>query len=122
MVGLCWHNIADAVAAKVKDLPEPQRQKQTEELVRQIYYVYIVLDQYAQLDDLRNRGYMSADDPKIIEWKRSMLPNLIGSEVGTWMLENHLMDYYSEQMNKDLHQAAASIQKTDAQLTNTARP
>ena len=122
MVGLCWRNIADAVKAKVANLPEPQRQKQTEDLIKQIYYVYIVLDQYAQLDDLRNRGYMSADDPKIIEWKRSMLPNLIGSEVGTWMLENHLMDYYSEQMNKDLHQAAASIQKTDAQLTNTARP
>src|SRR4051794_39985444 len=70
MVGLCWRNIADAVEAKVKDIPEPQRQKQTENLVRQIYYVYIVLDQYSQLDDLRNRGYMSADDAKIIEWKR----------------------------------------------------
>jgi hypothetical protein len=118
MVGLCWRNIADAVSAKVKDLPEPQRQKQTEELVRQIYYVYIVLDQYAQLDDLRNRGYMSADDPKIIEWKRSNLPNLMTSDVGKWMLENHLMDYYSEQMNKDLHEAAASVQQLDAKAAN----
>ena len=102
MVGLCWRNIADAVKAKMQNVPEAQRQKQTEELVRQIYYVYIVLDQYAQLDDLRNRGYMSADDPKIIEWKRANLPNLMGSEVGRWMLENNLMEYYSEQMNKDL--------------------
>jgi len=111
MVGLCWRNIADAVKTKVESVPEPERQNQTEELVRQIYYIYIVLDQYSQLDDLRNRGYMSADDPKIIEWKRSNLPNLMGSEVGRWMLDNNLMEYYSEQMIKDLHQAAASVPK-----------
>jgi pimeloyl-ACP methyl ester carboxylesterase len=109
MVGLCWRNIADAVKAKVENVPEPQRQKQTEDLVRQIYYVYIVLDQYAQLDELRSRGYISDDDAKIIEWKRSNLPNLMSSEVGKWMLESNLMEYYSEQMNKDLHEAAASI-------------
>ena len=107
MVGLCWRNISDAVKAKLQNVPEPQRQKQTEDLIKQIYYVYIVLDQYAQLDDLRNRGYISADDDKIIEWKRSMLPNLMGSEVGKWMLDSNLMEYYSEQMNKDLHEAAA---------------
>ena len=111
MVGLCWRNIADAVKTKLESVPEPERQNQTEELVRQIYYIYIVLDQYSQLDDLRNRGYMSADDPKIIEWKRSNLPNLMGSEVGRWMLDNNLMEYYSEQMIKDLHQAAASVPK-----------
>jgi hypothetical protein len=118
MVGLCWRNIADAVKTRVQSLPEPQRQKQTEDLVRQIYYVYIVLDQYSQLDDLRNRGYMSADDPRIIEWKRSTLPNLIGSEVGKWMLENNLMEYYSEQMNKDLRQALASIQQPNGKPVN----
>jgi len=107
MVGLCWRNISDAVKAKLQNVPEAQRQKQTEDLIKQIYYVYIVLDQYAQLDDLRNRGYMSADDAKIIEWKRSNLPNLMGSEVGKWMLDSNLMEYYSEQMNKDLHEAAA---------------
>jgi len=106
MVGLCWRNISDAVKAKLQNVPEPQRQKKTEDLIKQIYYVYIVLDQYAQLDDLRNRGYMSADDAKIIEWKRSNLPNLMGSEIGKWMLDSHLMEYYSEQMNKDLHEAA----------------
>jgi pimeloyl-ACP methyl ester carboxylesterase len=108
MVGLCWRNIADAVEAKVKNIPEPQRQKQTEDLVREVYYVYIVLDQYAQLDDLRARGYMSANDNKIIEWKRSMLPNLMGSDVGKWMLDTNLTEYYSEQMNKDLREAAAA--------------
>ena len=111
MVGLCWRNIADAVKSKLQDVPEPQREKQTEDLVRKIYYVYIVLDEYAQLDDLRNRGYMSANDDKIVEWKRSMLPNLIGSEVGKWMLENNLMEYYSEEMNKDLHKALEDIEK-----------
>jgi pimeloyl-ACP methyl ester carboxylesterase len=110
MVGLCWRNISDAVEAKVKDIPEPQRQNQAEELVRKIYYVYIVLDQYAQLDDLRNRGYVAADDAKIVEWKRSMLPNLIGSETGMWMLQNDLMEYYSEEMQKDLREALATIQ------------
>jgi hypothetical protein len=112
IVGLCWRNIADAVKVKLQNVPEPQRQKETEELVRQIYYVYIVLDQYSQLDDLRNRGYMSGDDPKLIEWKRSMLPNLIGSDVGKWMLENHLTDYYSEPMNKDLRQALEAVEKS----------
>jgi hypothetical protein len=111
MVGLCWRNIADAVEARVKNVPEPQRQKQTEELVRQIYYIYIVLDQYSQLDDLRNRGYMSANDSKIIEWKRSMLPNLIRSEVGKWMLQTNLMEYYSEPMIKDLHEALVDVEK-----------
>ena len=120
MVGLCWRNIADAVKTKLQNVPDAQRQKQTEELGRQLYYVYIVLDQYAQLDDLRNRGYMSADDPKIIEWKRSNLPNLMGSEVGTWMLDNNLMEYYSEQMNKDLHEAAASVHQLDAKTANRA--
>ena len=109
MVGLCWRNISDAVQAKVKDLPEPARQKKTEDLIREIYYVYIFLDQYAHLDDLRRRGIISANDDKIVEWKRSNLPNLMGSEVGKWMLDNNLMEYYSEQMNKDLHQAAASV-------------
>jgi hypothetical protein len=108
MVGLCWRNISDAVKAKIQNFPEPQRQKQTEELIRQIYYVYIVLDEYAQLDELRSRGYMSADDAKIIEWKRSTLPNLMGSDVGKWMLDSNLMEYYSEQMIKDLRQAAES--------------
>jgi len=122
MVGLCWRNISDAVEAKVKDVPEPQRRKQSEELVRQIYYIYIVLDQYAQLDELRNRGYMSADDAKIVEWKRSTLPNLIGSETGMWMLQNNLMEYYSEEMQKDLRQAAARIHQSDAKPVNGAVP
>ena len=43
--------------------------------------------------------------------KRGNLPNLIGSDVGKWMLENHLMDYYSEQMNKDLRIALETIEK-----------
>jgi pimeloyl-ACP methyl ester carboxylesterase len=107
MVGLCWRNIADAVEARVKNIPEPQRQKQTEDLVKQIYYIYIFLDQYAHLDELRSRGYLSGNDDKIIEWKRSMLPNLMGSEVGKWMLDNNLMEYYSETMVKDLREAAA---------------
>jgi hypothetical protein len=109
MVGLCWRNISDAVEAKVKGLPEGERQKKTEDLIRQIYYVYIFLDQYAHLDDLRNRGIISPNDSKIVEWKRSNLPNLMCSEIGKWMLDNNLMEYYSEQMNKDLHQAAASM-------------
>lgn len=118
MVGLCWRNISDAVKAKLQNVPEPQRQKQTEDLIKQIYYVYIVLDQYAQLDDLRARGYMSADDAKIIEWKRSMLPNLMGSDVGKWMLESNLTEYYSEQMNKDLRDAAATAHQPDAKAAN----
>jgi hypothetical protein len=36
-----------------------------------------------------------------------MLPNLMGSEVGKWMLDNNLMEYYSETMVKDLREAAA---------------
>jgi hypothetical protein len=35
--------------------------------------------------------------------------HLMGSEIGKWMLDNNLMEYYSEQMNKDLHRAAASM-------------
>jgi hypothetical protein len=32
----------------------------------------------------------------------------MSSEVGKWMLENNLTEYYSEQMNKDLREAATS--------------
>jgi len=106
MVGLCWRNVDEAVKARLKGVPEPMRQNKTEELIRQIYYVYIFLDQYAHLDDLRTRGIISPNDEKIAEWKRSNLPNLMGSEVGKWMLENNLMEYYSEPMQKDLQQAA----------------
>jgi len=118
MVGLCWRNISEAVQAKFKDVPEPERERKIEDLIKQIYYVYIFLDQYAHLDDLRARGIISANDEKIAEWKRSMLPNLIGSEIGTWMLENNLMEYYSEQMNKDLRQAAAIAHHSDAKAAN----
>jgi hypothetical protein len=107
MVGLSWRNIDQAVKAKVKDVPEPERQKKAEELTRQIYYVYIFLDLYARMDDLRNRGILSSNDEKIVEWKSSWLPNLMGSEIGKWMLENNLTEYYSEQMNKDLNEAVA---------------
>jgi hypothetical protein len=32
----------------------------------------------------------------------------MGSDIGKWMLENNLTDYYSEQINKDLREAATS--------------
>jgi hypothetical protein len=65
---------------------------------------------------------MSADDAKIIEWKQSWLPNLMGSEVGKWMLANNLMEYYSEAMIKDLQQAAAVHQPNGQTTTAEARP
>ena len=108
MVGLAWRNISDAVQAKFRDLPEPARQKQIEDLTKQTYYVYIFLDLYARMDDLRSRGIMSPNDEMIVEWKHDWLPNLMGSEIGKWMLENNLTEYYSEQMNKDLQEAATS--------------
>jgi hypothetical protein len=43
----------------------------------------------------------------IVTWKRSWLPNLMQSELGRWMLDNNLMEYYSETMVKDLREAAA---------------
>jgi hypothetical protein len=89
-----------------------------QELIKQIYYVYIFLDQYERLDNLRARGIISPNDEKIAEWKRSTLPNLIGSEIGTWMLENNLMEYYSEQMNKDLREAAATAHQSDRNAAN----
>jgi pimeloyl-ACP methyl ester carboxylesterase len=111
MVGLAWRDISDAVQAKFKDVPEPERQKKIEELTRQVYYVYIFLSLYARMDDLRSRGILSPSDQMIVGWKRSWLPNLMGSEIGRWMLENNLMEYYSEQMIKDLREAAASSQR-----------
>src|SRR5215470_14971409 len=111
MVGLAWRNISDAVQAKFKDVPEPARQKRIEDLTKQTYYVYTFLDLYARMDDLRSRGIMSPNDPMIVEWKHDWLPNLIGSEVGRWMLDNNLMEYYSEPMIKDLQEAAAGSQR-----------
>src|SRR6516225_5525155 len=111
MVGLAWRNISDAVQAKFKDVPEPARQKQIEDLTKQTYYVYIFLDLYARMDDLRSRGIMSPNDGMIVGWKRSWLPNLMTSELGRWMLDNNLMEYYSEPMIKDLREAAASSQR-----------
>jgi hypothetical protein len=61
---------------------------------------------------------MSADDAKMVEWKRANLPNLMGSEVGKWMLENNLMEYYSEQMNKDLREALASMEHPTGKPAN----
>src|SRR5213075_72606 len=108
MVGLAWKDISDAVEAKFKDVPEPARTKQTEDLTRQTYYVYIFLSLYARLDGLRTRGILSPNDAMIVTWKRSWLPNLMRSELGRWMLDNNLMEYYSETMVRDLRDAAAS--------------
>jgi hypothetical protein len=112
MVGLAWRNISDAVQAKFRDVPEPARQKQIEDLTKQTYYVYIFLDLYARMDDLRSRGIMSPNDEMIVEWKHDWLPNLMGSEIGRWMLENNLMEYYSESMIKDLREAAVASAKS----------
>jgi pimeloyl-ACP methyl ester carboxylesterase len=120
MVGLCWRNISDAVHAKFKDVPEPEREKKMEDLIKQIYYVYIFLDQYARLDELRARGLISRNDPKMVAWNVATLPNLVGSDIGKWMLENNLMEYYSEQMIKDLRQAAASAHQSDVKGANGA--
>jgi len=108
MVGLAWRDISDAVQAKFKDVPEPARQKQIEDLTKQTYYVYIFLSLYARMDDLRSRGILSPSDELIVGWKRSWLPNLMTSELGRWMLDNNLMEYYSEPMIKDLREAAGA--------------
>jgi hypothetical protein len=119
MVGLAWKDISDAVQAKFRDVPEPARQKQIQDLTKQTYYVYIFLDLYARMDDLRSRGIMSPNDDMIVEWKHDRLPNLMGSEVGRWMLDNNLMEYYSEPMIKDLLEAAATSGKSQTPAMNT---
>src|SRR6266567_4682179 len=119
MVGLAWRNISDAVQAKFRDVPEAARQKQIEDLTEQTYYVYIFLDLYARMDDLRSRGIMSPNDEMIVEWKHDWLPNLMGSEIGRWMLENNLMEYYSEPMIKDLREAAAASGKSQTPPVDT---
>jgi hypothetical protein len=106
MVGLAWKDISDAVQAKFKDVPEPARTKQMEDLTKETYYVYIFLSLYARMDGLRSRGILSPNDDMIATWKRSWLPNLMRSELGRWMLDNNLMEYYSETMIKDLRDAA----------------
>src|SRR6185369_4561367 len=106
MVGLAWKDIADAVQAKFKDVPEPARTKQMEDLTKQTYYVYIFLSLYARMDGLRSKGILSPNDDMIVTWKRSWLPNLMRSELGRWMLDSNLMEYYSETMIKDLRDAA----------------
>jgi pimeloyl-ACP methyl ester carboxylesterase len=119
MVGLAWRDISDAVEAKFKDVPEPARQKQIEDLTRQTYYVYIFLSLYARMDGLRTRGILSPNDDMIVEWKRDWLPNLMGSEIGRWMLDNNLMEYYSEPMIKDLREAAAAAEKSQTPTVDT---
>src|SRR5437763_8506662 len=108
MVCLAWKDINDAVQAKFKDVPEPARTKQIEDLTKETYYVYIFLSLYARMDGLRSRGILSPNDDMIVTWKRSWLPNLMRSELGRWMLDNNLLKYYSQSMIKDLREAAAS--------------
>src|SRR5256714_9725902 len=108
MVGLAWKDISDAVHAKFKDVPEPARTKQIEDLTKETYYVYIFLSLYAWMDGLRSRGILSPNDDMIGTCNRSWLPNLMRSELGRWMLDNNLMEYYSDTMIKDLRDAAAA--------------
>jgi len=119
MVGLAWRDISDAVQAKFKDVPEPARQKQIEDLTKQTYYVYIFLSLYARMDDLRSRGILSPNDEMILGWKRSWLPNLMTSELGRWMLDNNLMEYYSEPMIKDLREAAGATGSSPTPTVDT---
>ena len=108
MVGLAWKDINDAVQARFRDVPEPARQKQIEDLTKQTYYVYIFLSLYARMDSLRSRGILSPNDDMIVTWKRSWLPNLMRSELGQWMLDNNLMEYYSDTMIQDLRDATVA--------------
>lgn len=108
MVGLAWKDISDAVQARFKDVPEPARTKQMEALTKETYYVYIFLSLYARMDGLRSKGILSPNDDMIVTWKRSWLPNLMQSDLGRWMLDNNLMEYYSDTMVKDLRDAAAA--------------
>ena len=120
MVGLAWKDINDAVQTRLKDVPEPTRTKQMEDLTKQTYYVYIFLSLYARMDSLRSRGILSPNDDMIVTWKRSWLPNLMRSDLGRWMLDNNLMEYYSETMIKDLRDAAA--EPAPSSPTPQARP
>src|SRR5213075_2571917 len=113
MVGLAWKDISDAVHAKFKDVPEPARTKQIEDLTKETYYVYIFLSLYARMDGLRSRGILSPNDDMIVTWKRSWLPNLMRSELGRWMLDNNLMEYYSDTMVKDLREASVPPPATE---------
>jgi hypothetical protein len=119
MVGLAWKDIADAVTARFKDVAEPERSRQVEDLTKQTYYVYIFLSLYARMDGLRGRGIMSPNDDMIVTWKRSWLPNLMRSELGRWMLDNNLMEYYSDTMVRDLREAAASSPDPPPQASST---
>jgi hypothetical protein len=71
------------------------------------------------MDDLRSRGILSPNDEMILGWKRSWLPNLMTSELGRWMLDNNLMEYYSEPMIKDLREAAAASEKSPTPPVDT---
>jgi hypothetical protein len=106
MLGLCWRDIHDAIYDRFENEPQADRQDKIEAFTKQVYYIYIFLDMYAKMDDLRSRGLLSQNDEKLAEWKKSWLPNLVGSDVGHWMLDHNLMDYYSEQMRNDLKDAA----------------
>jgi len=117
MVGLAWKDISDAVQAKFKDVPEPGRTKQMEDLTKQTYYIYIFLSLYARMDGLRSRGILSPNDDMIVTWKRSWLPQLMRSELGRWMLDNNLMEYYSETMVKDLRDAAEPAESAAPQAS-----
>jgi hypothetical protein len=57
---------------------------------------------------------MSPNDEMIVDWKHDWLPNLMGSEIRKWMLENNLTEYYSQQMNKDLREAAQPVSRIDS--------
>jgi pimeloyl-ACP methyl ester carboxylesterase len=122
MVGLAWKDINDAVQAKFKDVAEPARTKQMEDLTKQTYYVYIFLSLYARMDNLRSRGILSPNDDMIVTWQRSWLPNLMRSELGRWMLDNNLMEYYSETMIKDLRDAASAPPPTTTSAAQVSSP
>jgi cytochrome c len=86
--------------------PKGQHAVREETLLRSAYYIYMYLDMYAKMHELREQGMLRDEDPPFREWRTSWIPDLMRSRTGRWMIENNLLDYYSAEVKEDIAKAA----------------
>jgi pimeloyl-ACP methyl ester carboxylesterase len=90
-LGRCWDNIDRAINKRQNDNDE-------DKLIEKAYYIYMFLDMYAEMDSLRKQEILNPNESPYHEWRRDWIPQLLRSNVGKWMLENDLLNYYSPEL------------------------
>ena len=133
-VGMAWHDIAGAVnewlgqqfpeekenIASGKPLAKPLLDARAE-CIGKLYYIYIFLDMYQRMDDMRKQGVLAESDEMLRQWRTQWIPQLMKSEFGRWMVAKGLHGYYSTHLQRQFEQMAGVVPENPRVESNQIR-